>query len=120
MIKRILIFTGVYLLLLFLFHTLFYQFDYTLESASDSLFYIGIVSLFSGLVAVTNAQNVFIGFRYFVVQLFKRKSDPDKVTYAEYKDLKMHTKFTYVSVVILIVGAVFVAASLILGFASYA
>lgn len=66
-------------------------------------------------MGITNAHNIFIGFRYYITQRFKRKDNPDKITYGEYRDQKVNNKFTYVSVVILILGITFIITSVILG-----
>lgn len=117
-LKRTSIITAIYLVITFGFHYMLYRLNFNFESISNSLFYIGIMSFFAGIIAVTNAQNVFIGFRFFIVQRFQRKDNPDRLSYSEYKDEKMNTKFTYVSVVILVVGLAFIIASVILGILS--
>ena|SRR5690554_2198021 len=114
-LKRTLIITSIYLILTFGFHYLFYRTNYSLENMSNILFYIGISSFFAGLIAVTNAQNVFIGFRFFIIQRFQRKNNPNRMSYSEYKDEKINTNFTYVSVVILVVGLAYIITSVILG-----
>ncbi|WP_025725425.1 DUF3899 domain-containing protein [Acholeplasma granularum] len=114
-IKKTLVIFAIYLAVTFGFHYLFYKFNFALENLSNTFFYVGIVSFFAGLIAVTNAQNVFIGFRYFIVQRFQKKDNPDRLSYSEYKDEKINTKFTYVSVVILLVGLAYVITSVILG-----
>lgn len=114
MAKKIIYGILSYLIPLILFQLIFYQFKFNLENTSNVFFYIGIFSFVFGLVAITNAQNVFIGFRYYLSQLFKRREIEEKVSYSEYKEDKYNKTYTYKTVVLLIVGISFIVISLIL------
>jgi hypothetical protein len=113
-LKRIIFTTIIYLVITFLFHYLFYRLSFELDSISNTLFYVGITSFFSGLIGVTNAQNVFIGFRYFIVQKFQRKDNSEYLSYSEYNKDKIRSEFTYVSVLILIIGIGYIVGSIYL------
>jgi hypothetical protein len=113
-LKRIIFTTSIYLVITFLFHYLFYRLSFELDSISNTLFYVGITSFFSGLIGVTNAQNVFIGFRYFIVQKFQRKDNSEYLSYSEYNKDKIRSEFTYVSVLILIIGIGYIVGSIYL------
>lgn len=114
MIKKIIYSILAYIIPLVLFHLIFYRFELKLEYISNSLFYIGIFSFIFGLVSITNAQNVFIGFRYYMSQLFKRNKLEEKLSYSEYKEDKYNSTYTYKTVVLLVVGIVLIISSLII------
>ena len=96
-------------------HMLFHKFEFNYFTLSETFFYTGILSFFSGLMGITNAHNIFIGFRYYITQRFRKKDSPEKITYGEYRDQKLNNKFTYISVVILVVGIIFIITGVILG-----
>jgi hypothetical protein len=49
-LKRIIFTTIIYLVITFLFHYLFYRLSFEVDSISNTLFYVGITSFFSGLI----------------------------------------------------------------------
>lgn len=112
-LKTTLVTVLVYTLVLFGFYTLFYRFNYQIDKISNVLFIIGFLSFGAGLLSVTNAQNVFIGFRYFFKQLFRPK-DEEKVSFYDYKEEKFHNKHTYVSKMILFIGLFLIIIAIVL------
>ena len=114
MTKKIIIGVLSYLIPLVLFHLIFYRLDFRPEYISNSFFYIGIFSFTFGLIAITNSQNVFIGFRYYMSQLFKKKEDEERIPYSEYKEDKYNKTYTYKTVVLLVTGMAFIVIALLI------
>lgn len=114
MAKKIIIGVLSYLIPLVLFHLILYRLDFRAEYISNSFFYVGIFSFTFGLIAITNAHNVFIGFRYYISQLFKKKDDEERIPYSEYKEDKYNKTYTYKTVVLLVTGIVFIILALLI------
>ena len=112
-LKKTLITILIYSIVLFCFYSLIYGFKYQIDSISNVLFIIGFLSFGAGLLSVTNAQNVFIGFRYFFKNLFKPK-DEEKISFYEFKEEKYQEKHTYVSKLILFVGLFLIIIAIVL------
>lgn len=115
MIKKTMIATAVYLLVIFGLYSLIYRFDYQLDKMSNILLIVGFLSASAGLLSITNAQNVFIGFRYFFKNLTRRR-DEEKVSFYDYKEEKYHNEHTYLSKLILFVGLFIVMIAIVLAF----
>lgn len=84
-IQRFIIIFIVLIITAFLIHTVTDKFIYSITSISNALFIVGIVALMPSIVALTNAYQVFHGFRYairaFISTSFRRE-------YPNFRDYK--------------------------------
>lgn len=97
-----------------------YDFDMSLINVSNVIFVIGIVLFFTGLVSVTGASEVFDSSKYLTQKIFSRKNEQTFKTfkdYKAYKQVKCLGKYgKYKGLNRLILGGVYIIASLIIGF----
>jgi uncharacterized membrane protein YGL010W len=115
--KRIissLIITVIALILSFVVHMIAYQFDFTYYSVSDSLFVIGMILFFVGIIFITNASFIFNGLTYAFRVLWFPKFKEQYASYKDYKDEHQHKRNSFFALEALIIAFVFIGVAYIL------
>lgn len=91
----------------------YYDGNMKTQNISDALFVIGLFMFFMGLIAMTNARKIFIGFKYTFKTRFSRKFDKSK-SYYDYSNEQNKNNTTVLGTPMFILGIVYIAVSLYL------
>jgi hypothetical protein len=112
-ISRFIIIFFVLIFTSFLIHSAADGFNYSITSISNALFIVGIVLTMTAIVALTNAYQVFHGFRYAIRAFISTSFRREYPNFRDYKEEKtVHTKSSLflevflASVIILVVSII--------------
>lgn len=96
-------------------HVLFNGFTIRYDTASDSLFIVGIFMFFISIIAITDAKKVFISFGYQVKSMFG-KFRKEHRNYLEYYQEKSKGSVGQAGVNGLIISIIYIVVSVILAY----
>lgn len=90
--------------------------DMKTQNISDALFVIGLFMFFMGLISMTKAREVFIGFKYTFKTRFSRKFDKSK-SYYDYSAEQKKNSTEVLGIPMFIIGIIYIAVSYYLALA---
>jgi len=117
MLKRFLITLIISALLIY--GILYTRYDSELEPKNilDSVFIVGMVMFFSGIIIATNISQVFQGFTYTLKNVFKKK--PKHLSYHDYKNANRNEPDITTGIPLLFIGGLYFFGTMIYAFIYY-
>jgi len=112
LVRTLLVTLGLLLVSLAI-QLLVYSTTFTYESASNSLFVVGVLLFLPSLVVVTGAYEVFYGFRYSMSVLFRKDFRSHYPRFIEYKNEKFKRYKTTIFIELMVVSTILVIVALI-------
>ncbi len=88
----------------------YYEGDLKTQNISDALFVIGLFMFFMGLISVSKAREVFIGFKYTFKTRFSKKFDKS-MSYYDYSSEQKKNNTEVLGIPMFIVGVIYIAVS---------
>ena len=99
---------------------LIYKFEFSIMYLSNSIFVVGIILFFIGLISVTGANEIFESFKYTTKKIFARDTTKVFKTFGEYKEHKnLLAKNKYSNnkeKIRLILGGIYLIIGIIMGY----
>ena len=111
--KRFIIALVVSILFVILLNIIMFKNTFTYETISNSVFIIGLIMFFYGLLAITNAFKLFNVVSYGLKSVIKRKTFRQKSYYDYLKEKEKEGQIPY-TIELLVIGIVYVIISLVL------
>jgi len=112
-VKRFIIALVVSILFVILLNIIMFKNTFTYETISNSVFIIGLIMFFYGLLAITNAFKLFNVVSYGLKSVIKRKTFRQKSYYDYLKEKEKEGQIPY-TIELLVIGIVYVIISLVL------
>lgn len=113
-IQRFIIILIVLIFTAFLIHSATDGFNYSVTSVSNALFIVGIVLLMPAIVALTNAYQVFHGFRYSIRAFLSTSFRREYPNFKDYKDERTVSVKSSIFLEIFIASMIILTVSIIL------
>ncbi len=94
-----------------------YDSEFEVINILDSIFIVGMVMFFSGIIIATNITQVFQGFTYTLKNVFKKQ--PKHLSYYDYKNANERERDVTTGIPLLLIGGLYFFGTIIISYFYY-